>query len=104
MRRLRQFGDWCHARFPMNRWNIPDWLEREVILRDKACVYCGTVFGTDERFGSRPSWEHIINDARIIITTENSKPSRKRQNRQIPDVCVTLKIRCEGPFYLYKQL
>lgn len=50
----------------MNRWNIPDWLEREVILRDKACVYCGAVFGADGRFGNRPSWEHIINDARII--------------------------------------
>jgi len=44
----------------MNRWNIPEWLEREVILRDKACVYCGAVFGADGRFGNRPSWEHII--------------------------------------------
>jgi 5-methylcytosine-specific restriction endonuclease McrA len=50
----------------MNRWNIPAWLEREIILRDKSCVYCGVVFGV----GNRPSWEHIVNDARIV-TREN---------------------------------
>jgi hypothetical protein len=44
----------------------------------------------------------LAGNDRFVITTENSKPSGKRQNRQIPDVCVTLKIRCEGPFYLYK--
>jgi len=51
----------------MNRWKIPSWLEREIINRDHACVYCGTPFkhGSDER-RNRPSWEHIINDARII--------------------------------------
>ena len=55
----------------MNRGNIPDWLEQEVIERDRACIYCGVVFGLPEaRFGSRPSWEHIVNDARII-TREN---------------------------------
>jgi len=55
----------------MNRWNIPDWLEQETIQRDTACVYCGVVFGQREPgFGSRPSWEHVVNDARII-TREN---------------------------------
>jgi hypothetical protein len=55
----------------MNRWNIPDWLEKEVMERDKSCIYCGVVFGfADARFGSRPSWEHILNDAGII-TREN---------------------------------
>jgi len=50
----------------MNRWNIPAWLEREIILRDKSCVYCGVVF----RAETRASWEHIVNDARIV-TREN---------------------------------
>jgi len=55
----------------MNRWNIPEWLEREIIRRDTSCVYCGVVFGLPEaKFGSRTSWEHIVNDARII-TCEN---------------------------------
>ena len=55
----------------MNRWNIPDALEQEILHRDRACVYCGVVFGLpDARFGSRPSWEHIVNDARIV-TREN---------------------------------
>jgi hypothetical protein len=50
----------------MNRWNTPAWLEREIILRDKCCVYCSAVFDA----AIRPSWEHIVNDARII-TREN---------------------------------
>ena len=55
----------------MNRWNIPDWLEREVIERDRCCVYCGVEFTAQSPSRrDRPSWEHIINDARII-TREN---------------------------------
>ena len=58
----------------MNRWGIPDWLEREVKDRDTTCVYCGTLMiekmspnGTRK---SVATWEHIINDAKII-TREN---------------------------------
>lgn len=55
----------------MNRWNIPDWLEREVIERDRHCVYCGVEFvTTNPTRRYRPSWEHIINDARMV-TREN---------------------------------
>lgn len=55
----------------MNRWNIPDWLEREVIERDCACIYCGVSFDPPAAARRcRPSWEHIINDARIV-TREN---------------------------------
>jgi hypothetical protein len=52
----------------MNRWNIPDWLEREVVERDRSCIYCGARFGSSG--GSRATWEHIVNDARIV-TREN---------------------------------
>lgn len=49
-----------------NRWGIPDWLVREVLARDAACVYCGVRFGeTDAPRRDRPSWEHTVNDARI---------------------------------------
>ena len=55
----------------MNRWNIPDLLETEIIERDKCCVYCGVVFGlAGASKGRLPTWEHIVNDARII-TREN---------------------------------
>ena len=55
----------------MNRWNIPDWLEREVTERDRSCVYCGVAFtGREASRVHQPSWEHITNDARII-TREN---------------------------------
>lgn len=58
----------------MNRWNIPDWLEKEIKERDKYCVYCGIpMIEKMPPNGSRKSvatWEHIINDA-SIITREN---------------------------------
>ena len=55
----------------MNRWNIPSWLEAEVVARDTDCVYCRSPFSAQEGpKRSRPSWEHIINDMRII-TREN---------------------------------
>lgn len=49
----------------MNSWNIPDALEKEVRFRDKRCVYCGVLFDKKVKKNS-PTWEHIINDARII--------------------------------------
>ena len=55
----------------MNRWKIPANLESTVIERDRSCVYCGISFeGALSSRSSRPSWEHIVNDARIV-TPEN---------------------------------
>ena len=55
----------------VNRWKIPEWLEREVLERDRSCVYCGADFASAvASHRQRPSWEHIINDARIV-TREN---------------------------------
>ena len=58
----------------MNKWGIPDWLEKEVKERDKNCVYCGVRMvehmparGTRKAVAT---WEHIINDA-SIVTREN---------------------------------
>ena len=51
----------------MNRWNIPPQLEAEVLARDTCCVYCDVDFHLPALGrGARPSWEHIINDARIV--------------------------------------
>ena len=51
----------------MNNWNIPDWLEEEIRGRDKVCVYCGTDFAVTA-WGRKAAatWEHIVNDARIV--------------------------------------
>ena len=58
----------------MNRWNIPKRLEDEVKMRDKTCVYCGirllNVAPPGDSRKAVATWEHIINDARII-TREN---------------------------------
>lgn len=54
-----------------NKWNVPVSLEMEVRKRDTKCVYCGIEFGSIESSRkSDASWEHIINDAKII-TREN---------------------------------
>jgi hypothetical protein len=55
----------------MNRWKIPVWLEQEAIERDRHCVYCSISFEPLPLLRrGRPSWEHIVNDARIV-TREN---------------------------------
>jgi 5-methylcytosine-specific restriction endonuclease McrA len=55
----------------VNRWKIPALLEQEVLSRDTRCVYCGVGFSVPPTtLGSRPSWEHIVNDA-AIVTREN---------------------------------
>lgn len=54
-----------------NSWNIPEWLEREVIERDQNCVYCHVDFSIEHTSRKTfPTWEHIVNDARIV-TLEN---------------------------------
>jgi hypothetical protein len=41
---------------------------------------------------------------RCVVTSEVSKPSTKRQNRRIPDVCASLSVPCYGPFQLNRAL
>jgi hypothetical protein len=50
----------------MNRWGIPEWLEREVVARDRHCVYCRNPFDKTAARSRHPSWEHIINDGSIV--------------------------------------
>ena len=50
----------------MNNWNIPEWLEREVKGRDRECVYCRIELGSTGTRKSIATWEHIVNDARIV--------------------------------------
>ncbi len=58
----------------MNRWNIPEKLEKEIIERDKHCVYCGIKMLEKVTQGNSrktaATWEHIINDE-SIITKDN---------------------------------
>lgn len=41
---------------------------------------------------------------RCVVTLEESKPSKIRANRRIPDVCETLNIECIDPFVLNRRL
>lgn len=44
------------------------------------------------------------NEHRCIVTTEISKPTKKRHNRHVPDVCDTLKVSWCGPWHLNDRL
>jgi hypothetical protein len=46
----------------------------------------------------------LADSERCIVTTEISKPSKKRHNRHVPDVCETLKVKCCGPWDLNREL
>ena len=51
----------------MNRWNIPNLIEKAVLQRDKSCVYCGIPFSDEpQNFREGRSWEHIVNDAKLV--------------------------------------
>ncbi len=41
---------------------------------------------------------------RCVVTTEVSKPTRQRANRHIPDVCMTLGVRCIHSFEMVRSL
>ena len=41
---------------------------------------------------------------RCVVTTEVSRPSARRQNRRVPDVCADVGVLCIGPFTLNKNL
>ena len=41
---------------------------------------------------------------RCVVTTEVSKPSVRRQNRHIPDVCITMGVTCYNTFQMTKAL
>ena len=55
----------------MSRWNILSWMEREVIERDRYCIYCHVPLGAGAGNRSLASWEHkhIVNGAKIVTRT-----------------------------------
>lgn len=97
----------------MNKWNIPDWLEREVKGRDTHCVYCGVEFRSSKHSRrSIATWEHIVNDARIV-TRENiarccfacnsSKGTKKLSDWLQSDYCMNRGITSDTAAEVVKQ-
>jgi hypothetical protein len=41
---------------------------------------------------------------RCVVTVEVSSPSKKRQNRKVPDVCNQMGVNCQNPFQVYRSL
>jgi Domain of unknown function (DUF4411) len=46
----------------------------------------------------------MMGDDRVVVTVEVSKPSKKRQNRKVPDICKTMGVASIDPFALYRIL
>lgn len=83
-----------------NRWGIPYDLAKLVFERDKKCIYCSCelVSGDQKSIGS---WEHIINDAKIICPENiarccrrcnSSKGTKKLSQWLASSYCVTRNI------------
>jgi hypothetical protein len=49
---------------------------------------------------------HALTDSRnrTVITTEVSKPTKRRQNRKLPDVCGDFGVKCADTFALIRHL
>lgn len=46
----------------------------------------------------------VDKEHRRVVTTESSRPSKKRANRHIPDVCRDLGVSCRNTFELLREL
>ena len=46
----------------------------------------------------------MAGNERCVVTTEVSRPSRKRHNRKLPDVCNSFSIACFNPFQVNRAL
>jgi len=46
----------------------------------------------------------LAENHRCVVTTEVSAPSKKRQNRRIPDVCADFGLECCTPFKVNREL
>jgi hypothetical protein len=80
----------------------------EVVSRVISQGYCPDPTDQEiESIGRDPfliSYALAGHGTRTIVTTEKSKPSKKRANRKIPDVCHDLEIRCIDNFELLRKL
>jgi hypothetical protein len=54
----------------MNKWGIPEQIEKTVLLRDKQCVYCQVLFSKKAR-KTTASWEHVINENTVAEVVKN---------------------------------
>ncbi len=93
-----------------NNWNIPDWLEKKIINRDKRCVYCRVVFKRNHR--DRATWEHIDNDEHNICernialccnSCNASKGSKKLYDWLISPYCRRNKINKKSVAVIIKK-
>ena len=60
-----------------------------------------------EKMGRDPflmAYAYADKERRCVVTTEASRPKRKRANRHIPDVCQDLGVRCCNTFQLLREL
>ena len=83
-------------------------VDRKIMARVISDGYCPDPTDQEiEKMGRDPFLiAHALWDAsqRTVVTTEISKPSKRRANRKIPDVCNDLGVRCINSFQLLREL
>jgi hypothetical protein len=119
--RVPEFWDWLEYQGTAGAIKIPLEVHEEVkdgnddLGADPALVARVTSAGyaadlTDDeviRIGRDPfliSYALIDLPNRTVVTMEGSRPSRRRANRHIPDVCQALGVACVNTFELVRHL
>ena len=126
--RVPEFWDWLahrgakqQAKIPVEKGDLPKWLKenRDVLLlhenvEEKLVAHVTeSGYASDlrddevERIGRDPfliAYALVDPEQRIVVTTEVSKPRKRRANRQVPDVCKNLGVVCRTPYQFFRAL
>ena len=102
----------------LGKWAKQDKVREALLLDEEADVllvsrvidqgYASDLTDEDvEKIGRDPfliAYALTMPSDRCVVTTERSKPRRKRANRHIPNVCADLRLRCLDTFGFVREL
>jgi len=101
-------ADWAKIKDTETALMLNEEADAEKISRVTIEGYAGDLTHDEvEKMGRDPfliAYALDPNEERCVVTTEASKPRRKRANRHIPDVCDTFNIPCCHTFQFLRDL
>ena len=109
------------GKIPKGKDDLPNWLkanrdvmqlsenaDARIVTRVTESGYASNLTDQEvERIGLDPfliAYALVDPTQRIVVTTETSRPSRKRANRHIPDVCKDLGVLCRTSYEFFREL
>ena len=110
--RILEFWQWLLERGKQGRIKIPQEFYEEAPENQVSLVteqgYADDLTDEElEKIGRDPflvAYALVDIQNRSVVTTEHSKPSRRRANRKLPDVCDDFNVRCINTFTLIQEL